>query len=430
MLDPSLSMSMSDRQHDLVVCLIALESKLVGLHSLTVVLQDWIETPTTSLMPLLREHGILTEAQHRELAEQVAARLAACGLETDSMWQTVPPPFRGSLLNPHGASTEDSSEYSDTDSELDRTSALPAPIVGGKNDERFNVVSSYAEGGLGEVSIAQDQQLGRMVALKQIKTRYADDVAARSRFLLEAQVTGRLEHPGIVPVYALGFDASGRPYYAMRFIEGESLQEVVRRFHDKFSVQDSTRGQRILELRKLVGRIVDVCHTMDYAHSRGILHRDLKPGNIMLGKYGETLVVDWGLAKVLGGGEQVVYQEIASACEGLSPTLKGTPIGTPAYMSPEQAAGQTDDLSPQTDIYSLGVTLYQVLTGRLPHEENSVSGVIQKIKEQSFARPREHCPWLPAARRSDLHQGNVSRSRRPISICGHVGGGYRTLAGR
>ncbi len=381
-----------ERQHDLVVCLTALESKLVQTESLTSILQEWIDSPTTSLIPLLREHGVLNESQHQQLAEKVAQRLAESGLETASMWQTVPHPFRGSLFNPN----DDLSVEGSASSTFDRTSAHPAPIVGGKNDERFQILNAYAEGGLGEVSIAQDQQLGRMVALKQIKNRFADDAAARARFLLEAQVTGRLEHPGIVPVYSLGFDPSGRPYYAMRFVEGESLQEVVRRFHDKFSSPDSNRGQRVLELRKLVGRIVDVCHTIDYAHSRGILHRDLKPSNILLGKYGETLVVDWGLAKVLGGGKQIVYQEIASESEKIDSTVTGTPIGTPAYMSPEQAKGRTDDLSPQTDVYSLGVTLYYVLTCRLPHEENSVSGVMNKIQEQSFARPREHCPWLPA----------------------------------
>src|SRR5690606_6700469 len=121
-----------------------------------------------------------------------------------------------------------------------------------------------------------------------------------ARFLREAQITGRLEHPGVVPVYALGFDASGRPYYAMRFIEGETLQQVVERFHAKYHDAQCDRGARLLELRKLLGRLIDVCHTVDYAHNRGIIHRDLKPANIMLGKYGETLVVDWGLAKVIG----------------------------------------------------------------------------------------------------------------------------------
>ena len=141
------------------------------------------------------------------------------------------------------------------------------------------------------MSVAQDTELSREVALKEIQSRFADDQNSRSRFVLEAEVTGGLEHPGIVPVYGLGQYKDGRPYYAMRFIRGDSLKEAADRFHKTEWKDDS---ERTLELRKLLGRFVDVCNAIEYAHSRGVLHRDLKPGNIMLGKYGETLVVDWG----------------------------------------------------------------------------------------------------------------------------------------
>ena len=162
---------------------------------------------------------------------------------------------------------------------------------------RFHIVRPHAKGGLGEVSVAQDMELHREVALKEIQTRYADDESSRARFLLEAEVTGGLEHPGIVPVYSLGRYADGRPFYAMRFIKGHSLKDALRQFHR--SKQDNG-AEKALELRKLLGRFIDVCQAIEYAHSRGVLHRDLKPGNIMLGRYGETLVVDWGLARVAG----------------------------------------------------------------------------------------------------------------------------------
>lgn len=139
-------MAKSDREQDLVVCLTALENKVVGVESLLAVLEDWLDTPTTSLVPLLRERGVLAEAQLDELSEKVAERLAASGLETASMWKTLPAPLSGSLLNPLEDLEADSTEPSDSDSTLDRTSALPAPIVGGKNDERFSIVSKYAEG--------------------------------------------------------------------------------------------------------------------------------------------------------------------------------------------------------------------------------------------------------------------------------------------
>ena len=125
---------------------------------------------------------------------------------------------------------------------------------------------------------------------------------SRQRFLVEAEITGGLEHPGIVPVYGLGTYGDGRPYYAMRFIQGDSLKEAIARFHADDPLRRDP-GRRSLELRKLLRRFLDVCNAIDYAHSRGVLHRDLKPGNVMLGKYGETLVVDWGLAKPWAGAE-------------------------------------------------------------------------------------------------------------------------------
>ena len=160
---------------------------------------------------------------------------------------------------------------------------------------RYRVLRPHAEGGLGEVFVAEDQELHREVALKEIKKEYAREEVSRGRFVQEAEITGGLEHPGIVPVYGLGTYADGRPFYAMRFIKGDNLKAAIERFHATEPVRFDS-----LEFRQLLGRFVDVCQAVAYAHSRGVLHRDLKPGNIMLGKFGETLVVDWGLAKVVG----------------------------------------------------------------------------------------------------------------------------------
>jgi serine/threonine protein kinase len=140
------------------------------------------------------------------------------------------------------------------------------------------------------------------VALKEIQDRHADDPHSRTRFVLEAEITGGLEHPGIVPVYSLGHDGAGRPFYAMRFIKGDSLRDVIAAYH-RADASDHDPGERLLASQKLLRRFLDVCNTIAYAHSRGVLHRDLKSGNIMVGQYGETLVVDWGLAKVIGRSE-------------------------------------------------------------------------------------------------------------------------------
>ena len=163
----------------------------------------------------------------------------------------------------------------------------PAP-GGGGSDGRFRLLRLHDRGGLGEVFVALDRELNREVALKQMQERHADDPQLRARFVVEAEVTGGLEHPGIVPVYGLGTYPDGRPFYAMRFIRGDNLKSAVERFHtDPELMHDE--GKRTLERRRLLGRFLDVCNAVSYAHSRGVLHRDLKPGNIMLGKYGETL---------------------------------------------------------------------------------------------------------------------------------------------
>ncbi|MCI0464805.1 MAG: bifunctional serine/threonine-protein kinase/formylglycine-generating enzyme family protein [Gemmataceae bacterium] len=264
---------------------------------------------------------------------------------------------------------------------------------------RYRVLRSHARGGLGEVFVAQDRELNREVAFKQIQARYADDEPSRARFLLEGEVTGCLEHPGIVPVYGLGYDADGNPYYAMRFVRGQSLKEAINAYHQPGKTADE--GARALQFRKLLEQFVAVCNAIGYAHSRGVLHRDIKPDNVMLGQYGETLVVDWGIAKVLGATEVTPTRKEQPlrplSGVAVTETLPGEVIGTPAYMSPEQAAGELEALGPESDVYSLGATLYQLASGQTAFRDTNVLVVLGKIQRGVFPPPRQVNRQVPRA---------------------------------
>ncbi len=203
-----------------------------------------------------------------------------------------------------------------------------------------------------------------------------------------------------MPVYGLGTSSDGRPYYAMRFIKGDSLKDAIDAFHAA-EVYEGDPGRWSLALRKLLRRFIDVCNAIEYAHSRGVLHRDIKPSNIILGRHGETLVVDWGLAKATGKADPSVAEQTLwpSSASGSSETLPGSTMGTPAYMSPEQAEGQLERLGPRSDVYSLGATLYCLLTGRPPFAGQVVE-VIGAVQRGEFRPPRRS------------RRGSTRRSRR------------------
>ncbi len=285
--------------------------------------------------------------------------------------------------------------------------------------QRFRVLRPHAQGGLGAVFVALDTELHREVALKQVLDSHADDPVTRHRFVVEAEITGGLEHPGIVPVYGLGSYGDGRPYYAMRFVRGDSLKTAIDRFHADAALK-SDPGRRSLELRKLLRRFVDVCNAIDYAHARGVLHRDIKPGNVIVGKHGETLVVDWGLAKARGRPDAAESSEerplVPFSTSGSAETLPGSALGTPAYMSPEQARGDLEELGPRSDVYSLGATLYCLLTGRPPFA-GDVGEVLRAVQCGEFDPPRVIDPALDTALEAVCKKAMAVRADDRYATC-------------
>lgn len=251
---------------------------------------------------------------------------------------------------------------------------------------RYTFVGEHGKGGMGRVLLVHDEHLDRDIALKELlpdlgdgdgatptPVRHSKEMAAR--FLREAKITGKLEHPSITPVHELGRRADGTLYYTMKLVKGRTLSEAIK-----------DAGSLDARL-KLLPHFVDLCQAIAYAHSRGVIHRDIKPSNVMVGDYGETVIIDWGLAKVKGkeDGQSDPAQETLlamksapKASSGIE-TEYGRALGTPAYMPPEQAKGHLDLVDERSDVYSLGAVLYEILTGQAPFEGRSVQEVLNSV---------------------------------------------------
>lgn len=261
--------------------------------------------------------------------------------------------------------------------------------------ERGEVIG---RGGMGEVRVARDARLGRQLALKTSSTQQADAVA---RFVREARVQGQLEHPGIVPVHELGVDEAGRPFFTMKRVRGTTLSETMR--------DPATPRRRVLSV------LQSVSQTLDFAHARGVVHRDVKPSNVMLGHFGEVYLLDWGLAKLVAHDDAA-----APALTDVTPgdTLVGAVLGTPGYMSPEQARGAP--ATPASDVWALGAMLFEALTGRRLLEPSPGNNLVAATLQLDAPSPRalrpDVSPELDALCRDALAKDPSARpSARMIS---------------
>jgi tetratricopeptide (TPR) repeat protein len=305
--------------------------------------------------------------------------------DSQNLAETIDPQPSGTPTMPPGVGISDLA-VSGPAGEIE---ASPIAVSLGRN--RYLIKKFHARGGMGEIWVSEDSHLGREVAVKMLSLGGQD---AKKRFLAEAQVTGQLEHPGIVPVHDMGLDEAGRPFYVMKFVRGRSLKQAI----DEYHATGSNQGDRELQWHRLLQVFVDICHAVAYAHSRGVLHRDLKPDNVMLGPYGETMVLDWGLARVRGQPEAINSPPgISGSSSGTAETTAGSIMGSPLYMAPEMAHGKMLDVDERTDVYLLGATLYQILTGQPPRDGQSRDEILNLARTSQPVPPRGRKPDIPKA---------------------------------
>ncbi len=258
---------------------------------------------------------------------------------------------------------------------------------------RYVTIKELGRGAMGVIHTVKDQDLRRISAMKVISPQLIDTTQRFEAFIYEARLTADLEHPNIVPIHDLGVEKeSGLPFYTMKLVDGEPLNEILDKIDDEIPgyVKKYDRHALLTIFR-------NVCHAVSYAHSKDVIHRDIKPENIMIGQFGEVLLMDWGLAKHSSAHEEksadsTFYGKAVSLEGGGSRTLDGTIKGSPAYIAPEQAFGEVDEVDHKTDIFLLGSTLYHMLAHVPPYVGDDIMDVINRAETCDFPPPSEVNP--------------------------------------
>lgn len=396
-------------ERNLLFAIMAVQVRMAERAVVVGALRAWVRDRSRWIGELLVELAALDADQHDALARLVDAQIRAQGGDPlRSLSRLCETAEARALISELGAEELEGTagllvpgmDVSTASHDLGGSgAATPADVdVAWAARFRKRSVEPFIRGGLGSLFEADDLEIGRRVVVKELQAKNRNDQVARRRLRFEAEVTGRLEHPNIIPIYGRGTREDGEPYYAMRLVPTpRTLGDLIREYHA--GPRRGGSAERSLAFRDLLARFAAVCDAVEYAHSRGVLHRDLKPANVLVGEFGETLVADWGLAKFIGVPEPDPTETAPPTLDPLV-SLSGTAmtgglpglVGTPAYAPPEQARGDRD-LGPTADVYALGAMLYEILTGR--HRFEGVEGgrigraeLVERIEAGRFPAPR------------------------------------------
>jgi len=392
---------MDEKQTDLNLLfgLIAMQSDLIDMRQFVDACTLWGSRKQSSLAEILVEQKWLLPEDRQHVEYLLKRRMQKADGDARKSLAGMPEGLRDALEQIGDAGIKQSLSGAVPDRRL-TTSIQISPAD--RAEERLSRRGLHSTGGIGHVWLAHDNLLDRDVALKELKADQAGSEINRLRFFREAQITAQLTHPGTVPVYDFVADG-GRSYYTMKFVKGRTLAEIIAEYHRWR--QENSRSGVTTRLVQLLTQFVSICQTVAFAHSRGIIHRDLKSENVIVGDFGEVVVLDWGLAKRLQdediqtrpSSDEAGATMIATDRDLLdvSQTMQGEKLGTPAYMAPEQARGEIGLIDARTDVYGLAAILYELLVGEPPFGGSSIVEVLEHVIHDRPAPPGDRVDGIP-----------------------------------
>lgn len=379
-----------DTDRNLLFGVLALQAELIDTAQFVEACTIWSARKQVGLAEILTERGWILPEDRHHVDYLLERKLKKHAGDARASLAAVPDDVKRSLAAVPDEAIRQSLGHHPEPGSADLGATLAHIAV--PTHARYALTRLHATGGIGRIWLARDRELGRQVALKELRPEWAQHTTLARRFVQEARITGQLEHPGIVPVYEMGrYDDSQHPFYTMRFVKGPTLSDAARSFHR----QRQAGREEMLDFPVLLNAFVTVANTIAYAHSRGILHRDLKGQNVVLGNFGEVVLLDWGLAKVIDQSEEPDGDAPSSGHDSTDLTMQGQAVGTPAFMSPEQAAGERERIDHRSDVYGLGAILYEILTGQEPFSGADTAEVLRKVREEDPVLPRTLWPEVP-----------------------------------